>query len=64
MWRVSTDRDRRQQRVELEEILLVDQHGVPVLARHARSADRPCHVEPAETAAEDDEPSSRHGAAA
>lgn len=54
------DRHGGQERVELEEVLLVDEERVPVLARGARAADRPGHVEPREAAAEDEETLAGH----
>ena len=55
-----SDGDRRQERVELEEVLLVDQERVPVFTRRARLADRASHVEAAEATAEDEKSMSRH----
>ena len=54
------DGDRGQERVELEEVFLVDQHGVPVIARNPRPADGAGHVQPAESAAENEESVSCH----
>src|SRR6185503_19377863 len=54
------DRDRGKEGVELEEVLLVDEERVPVLAGGAGLPDRPRHVESGEAATEDDQPLSRH----
>src|SRR6185503_1001685 len=55
-----SDRDRREEGVELEEILLVDQERVPVFAGGTRLSNRPRHVEPGKPAPQDDQPLSRH----
>ena len=52
-----------QQGIELEEVLFVDQQRVPVLAGGAGTTHRAGDVEPAESAAEDEEPPARHGRA-
>src|SRR5262249_3836134 len=54
------DGDGRQERVELEEVLLVDERRVPVVAGRAGAAHRAGHVEAAEGAAENEEPMSGH----